>query len=102
MTDDEPSREQPHTVRQLADVPVYSCHIYLSPPDERGTITARGATLIEVVAQGRSEREALRNVVQKFKEAIFGYTSRGETIPWLAKPCPAEPGETQRFVPVHF
>jgi hypothetical protein len=98
MADPEPAPR----VRQLADVPVYDCHVYLSPPDERGAIAARAALLAEVTAQGRNEREALRNIVARFKEVVGGYVSRGAAIPWRAEPYPLAPGETRRFVPVHF
>lgn len=100
MSDSIPDAER--TPRQLADVPVYNCHVYLSPPDEQGTIAVRAASLAEVSAQGRSEREALRNIVASFKAAVGGYMARGEPIPWLAEPQQPAPGETQRFVPVHF
>ncbi len=84
------------------DVPVFNCHVYLSSPDEQGLITARVATLAGMVAQGRSEREALRNIVQRFKSLVAGHTARGEPIPWLDKPCAKGPGEAERFVPVHL
>ena len=103
MTANDDSTNRPeHTVRAIPDVPVYNCHAYLSAPDERGTVIARAASLTEVFAEGSGERDALRNIVRKFKEAISGYTSRGEAIPWLAESSPPRPGETQRFVPVHF
>jgi hypothetical protein len=98
----EPSHDPTRPPRQLADVPVFNCHVYLSPSDERGMITARAASLADITAAGRNEREALRNIVAKFKESIAGYMSRGEPIPWLAAPYPLAPGETQRFVPIHF
>ena len=102
MADDDSTDRPEHTVRAIPDVPVYNCHVYLSPPDERGMVSARAASLVEVFAEGSGERDVLRNIVRKFKEAISGYASRGEPIPWLAEPSPPRPGETQRFVPVHF
>jgi hypothetical protein len=103
MTADDDSTTRPlRTGSEIPDVPVYNCHVYLSPRDERGIVRARAASLAEVFAEGSGERDALRNIVQKFKAAIGGYTSRGEPIPWLAGPSPPRPGETQRFVPVHF
>jgi len=108
MTKDQPEKQdtlqQTHAprVRQIQDVPVFDCHVYLSPANELGQVHVRAAALTEVVAVGRNERDALRNVVAKFKEVVGGYTSRGEPIPWLVPPTPAQPGETQRFIPVHF
>jgi hypothetical protein len=98
----EPSHDLTHPSRPLADVPVYNCHVYLAAPDERGSIAARTATLAGITAVGRNEREALRNIVAKFKESIAGHVARGEPIPWVAEPYALAPGETQRFVPVHF
>jgi hypothetical protein len=103
MTADDDATNRPeHTAHEVPRVPVYNCHVYLAPPDERGIVRARAASLAEVFAEGSGERDALRNIVQKFKAAIGGYSARGEPIPWLAEPSPPRPGETQRFVPVHF
>jgi hypothetical protein len=88
-------------VRKLGPIPVYDCHLYLSGPDEQGVIHARGATLDEIGAEGRSEREVLASAVAKFKAAISGYTATGQAIPWHA-PEPIRPDERQRLIPVHF
>ncbi len=105
MTDPPPgpldSAIQP-TVRNLGAVPVYNCHVYLSRPAAGGPITARSATLPEVQASGRTEREALANVVRAFKAAISRYTAAGQAIPWVDPPLPAATGEQPRWVPVHF
>lgn len=90
------------TASPRADVPVFNCHVFLSPPNERGLITARVATLAGVAGQGHGEREALRSVVAQFKAAVGGYLTRCEAIPWLDPPLAPQPGETQRYVPVHF
>ena len=100
-TDPANEKSQPRVVIR-PDVPVYNRHVYLSPPDERGVVRARAATLAGVTAEGNGERGALRNIVRRFKEAISGYAARGEVIPWLQEARAAEAGETQRFVPVHF
>jgi hypothetical protein len=95
-----PSSHEPP--RPSGDVPVFDCRVYLSPPDERGTITARLASLADMTVEGRNEREALRKIVARFKEVVGGYVSRGEPIPWLAEPHQPAASETQRFVPVHL
>lgn len=94
-------KPQPRVVVR-PDVPVFNCNVYLSPPDERGVVRVRVATLSGVTAEGNGERDALRNIVRRFKEVISGSTARGEAIPWLSEPSAPEAGETQRFVPVHF
>ena len=58
-----------------ADVPVYNCHVLVAPRDAEGWVVARSSNLPEVTARGRSEREALANVVAAFKAAI-GTTRR--------------------------
>jgi len=64
MSTDEPTPPLAHSVRKIPDVPVFNCHVYLSTPDATGLITARAASLPELVATGRNEREALRNIVK--------------------------------------
>jgi hypothetical protein len=89
-------------MRIMNDVPVFNCHVYVSPPDADGRVTARLANLPEIVGSGPRERDALRTLVQNFKLAATGYLARGEQIPWLAEPLPPSPGEQQRWVPVHL
>lgn len=101
MATEPPSPEPKHTPRP-ADVPVFNCHIYLSSPDGQGTITARAASLADLTAEGRNEREALRKIVERFKATFSRHLSRGEPIPWLSDASPIKAGETQRFVPVHM
>ncbi len=105
MTDDTAPQRQladPPVVRQLGSVPVFNCHIYLSSPPEGGPVVARGANLSEIRVEGRSDREALAAAVRAFKEAIGRSLAGGQAIPWIDPPLPAEPGERQRWVPVHF
>jgi hypothetical protein len=103
MADDNPIDQQGQPrVRLIPDVPVYDCHVYLSPLDEQGLVHVRAAALTEVVTTGKNERDALRNVVAKFKEVVGRHVSRGEPIPWLVPPNAIKLGEIQRFIPVHF
>jgi predicted RNase H-like HicB family nuclease len=81
-------------------VPVYDCHVILSPAAD-GTICARVSSLPEISARGRSERHVLQQIVQAFKAAVVHYRSAGEPIPWQPAP-PLQPGETQRWIPVHL
>src|SRR5690606_19761347 len=81
-------------------VPVYDCHVILSPTAD-GTISARVSTLPQIVAYGRSERHVLQQIVKDFKATLVGYRNAGEPIPWQTAP-PLQPGETQRWIPVHL
>lgn len=99
-------RQPHHSLHPLSstpeDVPVYDCRVYVSPPDESGRVTARAATLADVSATGRSEREALQGVVRAFKSVIVAYRERGEAIPWIDPPLEPSPGEQTRWLAVHL
>lgn len=82
-------------------VPVYDCHVILSPPDADRVIHARVSTLPEITASGKSERDVLRNLVNQFKAAIVHYRESGGDIPWQP-PAKPQAGETQRWIPVHL
>ncbi len=107
MTPDDPAKHDrvpalPHAVKPAANVPVFNCHVYLSPPNSNGQVTARMATLPEMAASGQGDREALRNLVQSFKQFAKNRLDRGESIPWHSEPLPLSPGDQQRWVPVHL
>jgi predicted RNase H-like HicB family nuclease len=85
-----------------ASVPVYNCHACLSTPDADGWITARSCNLPEVVARGKTQREALAALVAAFKAAISQYFAAGQAIPWAEPPMKPEPGEQQRWIAVHL
>lgn len=82
-------------------VPVYDCHVILTPPDSDGVVRGRVSTLPEITACGQSERHILQSIVKDFKAALIRYREAGEKIPWQAAEAP-QPGETQRWVPVHL
>jgi hypothetical protein len=83
-------------------VPVYDCHVLLSPPDRAGMIHARVSTLPEITASGRVEREVLQQIVRDFKAALVRYRSSGQPVPWAIQPDTPRPGESQRWIPVHL
>ena len=84
-----------------ADVPVFSCIVYVSP-DAGGGVRARVANLPGLECTAASEREALGKIVPAFKQRV-GELMHSETqIPWIEPPTPAEPGEQKRFIPVHL
>ena len=100
------SGEHPQSDLPLADdgtmpVPVYDCHVILSAPDPSGMITARVSNLPEITARGSSERHILQTIVKDFKAALVRYREAGEEIPWQ-RPAKPQPGETQRWIPVHL
>lgn len=98
--------ERPRTDLPIADggtlpVPVYDCHVILSAPDADGVMSARVSTLPEITACGRSERDILQTLVKEFKAALIRYRNDGTEIPWQ-EPAKPQPGETQRWIPVHL
>lgn len=101
MSSQQPAPELPITGDAGLPVPVYDCHVILSAADDEGTISARVSTLPEITAQGRSERHVLQVIVKDFKAALIRYRHSGEPIPWQPR-APLQPGETQRWIPVHL
>jgi hypothetical protein len=85
-----------------APVAVFDCRVILSPPDDRGTIAARCATLPSVTATGPDERQTLRAIVEAFKVQVQTHLEAGEPIPWADPPETPQEGEAQRWIPVHL
>ena len=100
---DPPSPELPR-VRLVpgGGVPVFNCHVYLSPSDSSGNVVARVANLDDFSIEGPGERGALRNIVEKFKKLAIESQQSGQPIAWLVEPHPKRAEESQRFVPVHL
>ena len=96
------SQHVPVAAGATPPVPVYDCHVILSPPDSAGMIHARVSSLPEITATGTTEREVLRRIVTAFKAAILRYRASGQAIPWSPSPDTPGPGESQRWVPVHL
>lgn len=83
------------------DVPVFDCHVLIAPADADGFLSARVANLPEIAARARNERELLRAIVTQFKAAAMRYHAAG-AIPWQVPPLTAQPGESERWIPVHL
>ncbi|MFG0335920.1 MAG: hypothetical protein ACF8TS_21390 [Maioricimonas sp. JB049] len=83
-------------------VPVYDCRVILSRPDADGQITARVASLPQITASGKVERDLLQRIVKDFKAALIRYREGGEAIPWQDPPETPVDGEQQRWIPVHL
>jgi hypothetical protein len=84
-----------------ANVPVFSCIVYVSR-DAGGGVRARVANLSGLECTAASEREALGKIVPAFKQRVGELMHNGIQIPWIEPPTPAEPGEQQRYIPVHL
>lgn len=87
---------------ESGNVPVYNCHACLSPPDAEGWIAARSCNLPEVVARGKTQREALTALVAAFKAAVSRYRAAGRAIPWVESPSKPAPDEQERWIAVHL
>lgn len=84
------------------DVPVYNCVAIISPRDDQGLVRARCATVAGIEGSGRSEREALSQVVTAFKATIARHLAAELPIPWIDPPQQPAAGEQQRFIAVHL
>lgn len=89
-------------VGQPIEVPVYNCRVYVAPADADGVVTARAANLDGIAGRGRSEREALQQVVAAFKQRIVELRQAETPIPWIEPPSPPNEGEQQRWIAVHL
>src|SRR5262245_39405028 len=84
------------------ETPVYNCVVIVSPRDEQGFVRARCATVAGLEAMGKSERDALSQVVSSFKATIARHLAAGLAIPWVEPPQQPAAGEQQRFIAVHL
>jgi len=84
------------------NVPVFNCVVNVAPSDADGGVVATVANLHGLVGRGRSEREALAQVVPQFKAAVGRYHQAGEAIPWIDPPAECPAGHAQRLIAVHL
>ena len=83
-------------------VPVFNCVVNVGPPGPDGTVEAAVANVPGLVGRGRSEREALAQVVPLFKALVAKHHAAGQPIPWLDPPTPPAAGQSQRLIAVHL
>ena len=88
--------------RSTAPPPVFNCIVYVARPDAAGLVVARVANLAGIEGRGKSEREALSQIVPSFKARLAAHIADGESIPWIEPPAAANQGETQRLIAVHL
>ena len=83
-------------------VPVFDCHVIVTPADGNGVVRVRSATLPDVTASGPTERDALLTIVKEFKEFVRPFSERSEAVPFAEQPEAPDPGESERWIPVHL
>jgi predicted RNase H-like HicB family nuclease len=83
------------------NVPVFNCVVHVAPPAADGTVVARVANLPGLEGRGKSEREALAQVVAAFKAVVAAKVAAGKIVPLIEAPPPAA-GESQRLIAVHL
>ncbi len=85
-----------------APVPVFTCIVILSPDVATGRLSARVANLPEMTVEGNAERELLMLLTKRFKAFVQDSLQHNRPIPWMDPPTALQPGEQQRFIPVHL
>ena len=79
---------------------LYRCKVILVP-EENGEYSVYAATLPGVASQGKTEEEALTNIVEAFEGVLATYREQGEKVPWTEVPREQERGAKIRWVIVH-
>ncbi|OYW20643.1 MAG: hypothetical protein B7Z55_06975 [Planctomycetales bacterium 12-60-4] len=80
-----------------------NCHVLLRRPTDAGELyVARCAAAPSVTSSGSTEREALQAIVIRFKYFIQEHRGTGRPIPWISPEATPEPGEVERWIPVHL
>jgi len=74
--------------------------VYLIAEDEKG-FSVVAAHLPGVASQGKTEQEALANIIEAFEGAFSVYKEQGVRIPWTKTPLEPERGAVPRWVIVH-
>jgi predicted RNase H-like HicB family nuclease len=90
-----------HLPTSPQNVPVFNCIVHVAPRAADGTVVARVANLPGIEARGKSEREALTQVVAAFKAMVAAKVAAGEKVPFV-EPPPLAAGKTQRLIAVHL
>lgn len=84
-------------------VPVFDCHVLLTKPaTPADSWSARCAAAETVTAEGPTERDVLMKIVSRFKFFVHEHHVRGEPIPWTNPPLSPQPGDLERWIPVHL
>ena len=81
-------------------VPVFTCVIHVL--DRAGGVTARVANLPDLNCEAATERDALSQLVTRFKQSIRGMAEEKAEIPWIEPPLAAADEERTRWIPVHL
>jgi hypothetical protein len=84
------------------DVPVFNCIVNVSRNAADGLVTARMANLAGLEASGKSEREALAQLIAAVKTYLAARQTDRQPIPWLTTPVSPKTGEVQRFIALHL
>jgi len=83
--------------------PVYDCRAIVTPPNgDESQYRAFVGNLPNLEASGPTERECLRQLVDRFKAKLIEYRENEESIPWIDPPRTPVEGQQQRWIPVHL
>jgi hypothetical protein len=85
-----------------APTPVFNCVVNVAPAGADGLVLARVANLAGIEARGRTEREALAQVVASFKSTVAQLHNSNQPIPFLLDPLKPSSQESQRLIAVHL
>ena len=100
VPDDANSPRLPLNGDTFANVPTFTCLVYVTETDS--SVSARVANLELPTCEGSSEREVLSKIIPLFKQRVQELLTSNQSIEWIDPPAALEPGEQKRIVPVHL
>jgi predicted RNase H-like HicB family nuclease len=106
VVEESPYRTAPR--QQYIEAPVweelpkntYECRVLLCP-EEDGGYSAQALRLPGVVSQGESVAEALENIADAFRGAVFVYLEESMAIPWTSLEIDRPKGSIERWILVN-
>ena len=99
-TDPPQDDDRVRIISPAESVPVFNCVVHLKKNDQ-GRVQARIANIDADSIQADSERDALKQAVEIFKQIVGEYHASGKDVP-LRVPDAAESDEQTRLIAVHL
>lgn len=83
-------------------VPVYDCRVFVANSEDGRGVVIRCVNTPDLVVNAGNERDGLREMVKQFRAMAERLRAAGEPVPVADPAARPEPGEQERWIPVHL